>query len=223
MQLSHEKSFDRRVLYYAARAYCSQRKRDILYQDLKDVYFLAITHFSPFPYKKHWLSRLGIKDIDTNEHDIRALQLFFLQIPLFQKGKEELSTMTLREKWVYFLKYAEETSERDLEQVIGKDDILGRAYEELNRYAWSEEDLNYYESIEMKQAADRGVQEALKEISYEEGEKVGIEKGIEKGRKEGEREERRRIARSLLPMMGPEEIAKVTGLSVEEIKKLKMS
>ena len=63
----------------------------------------------------------------------------------------------------------------------------------------------------------------VRELSQETQNGRYREKGQKEGRKEGEREERRRIARSLLPMMGPEEIAKVTGLSVEEIKKLKMS
>ena len=216
MQLSHEKSFERRALYYAARAYCSQRKKEILYQDLRDVYFLAITDFAPFPYKKHWLSRLGVKDIDTHEHDIRALQLFFLQMPLFKKKKEDLPTMTLPEKWVYYLKYAEQTVENDLEGIIGKDQILGRAYEELNRYAWSEEELNDYESIEMKQAADRAVQEAARDKGREEGEKIGIAKGEQIGIVKANRE----LARRLLQkgVMSLDEVVEVTGLSLDEVK-----
>ena len=37
MQISHEKGFDRRALYYAARAYCSQRTSNKKFHDLKDV------------------------------------------------------------------------------------------------------------------------------------------------------------------------------------------
>ena len=102
MQLSHEKGFDRRALYYAARAYCSQRTKKKKFKDLKDVYFLAITDFAPFPKKETWLSRIGLKDLETNEHDIEAIQLFFMQLPLFKKTKKDLEKMGLREKWAYF-------------------------------------------------------------------------------------------------------------------------
>jgi len=128
MQVSHEKGFDRRALYYAARAYCSQRTRDRKFQDLKDVYFLAITDFAPFPKKKTWISRIGLKDLETDEHDIEAIQLLFMQLPLFTKTKKDLKKMTLREKWAYFFKYADETHEADLDQIIGEDKILKRAY-----------------------------------------------------------------------------------------------
>ena len=109
MQVSHEKAFDKRALYYAARAYCSQRVDGATFQDLNDVYFLAITDFAPFPNKTTWFSRIGLKDLDTNEHDIEAIQLFFMQLPLFNKNLKELKTT--QEKWAYFFKHADETKE----------------------------------------------------------------------------------------------------------------
>ena len=209
MQLSHEKGFDRRALYYAARAYCSQRTKNKRFHDLKDVYFLAITDFAPFPKKKAWLSRIGLKDLDTNEHDIEAVQLFFMQLPLFKKTKKDLKTMSLREKWAYYFKYAEETTEEDLKKIIGKDFIIQRAYEELDRFGWSEKELNNYESVEMKKAADA----AVKEAAFEKGE----EKGLEKGRDERAKEIALAMLKENLPL---DQISKLTGLSVEEIKTL---
>lgn len=211
MQLSHEKGFDRRALYYAARAYCSQRTKKKKFHDLKDVYFLAITDFAPFPKKKSWLSRIGLKDLETNEHDINAIQLLFMQLPLFKKTKKDLKNMTLREKWVYFFKYADETTEEDLEKVIGEDQIIKRAYEELDRFSWSEKELNNYESIEMKKAADEAVKEAMFE--------KGIEKGIEKGHQEGRDQRSIEIALAMLKEDIPiNQVSKLTSLSVEEIQ-----
>ncbi|NGX61623.1 MAG: hypothetical protein K940chlam9_01110 [Chlamydiae bacterium] len=208
MQISHEKGFDRRALYYAARAYCSQRTRNKKFHHLKDVYFLAITDFAPFPKKKSWFSRIGLKDLDTNEHDIDAIQLFFIQLPLFKKTKKDLDTMTLREKWAYFFKHADETSEADIEKASGGDEIIKRAYEELNRFSWSEKDLNYYESVEMKKAAD----EAVREAAYE--------KGMEKGRLEGIRKTAQGMLKHGLPV---EEIATITGLSEAAVRSLSVT
>lgn len=206
MQISHEKGFDRRALYYAARAYCSQRVKGKQFHHLKDVYFLAITDFKPFPSKKSWLSRIGFKDLDTNEHDIKAIQLFFMQLPLFKKTKNNLKTMTLREKWAYFFKYADETTEEDLNNIIGQDTIIKRAYDELDRFSWTEKELNNYESVEMKQAADAAVKEAA------------FEKGQDRGREEGRKEEKLEIAQVLLKQGLPtQQIAEATGLTIEEI------
>ena len=205
MQLSHEKGFDRRALYYAARAYCSQRTKKKKFHDLKDVYFLAITDFSPFPKKKTWLSRIGLKDLETNELDIDAIQLLFMQLPLFKKTKKDLKGMSLREKWAFFFKYADETKEEELQKIIGQDEIIKRAYEELDRFSWSEKALNNYESIEMKKAADAAVKEAA------------FEKGIEKGEKKKALEVALVLLRQLLSL---EQISEATGLTIEEIESL---
>jgi predicted transposase/invertase (TIGR01784 family) len=185
MQLSHEKGFDKRALYYASKAYCSQRTDQIPYCDLNDVYFLAITNFIPFPNKKHWLSHIGLTDLQTNEHDIPAIQLFFMQLPLFTKTERDLATMTIKEKWAYFFKYAHTVKEEDMAQIIGQDAIIQRAYDELNRFHWTREELRTYDSIEMKQAADLAVIAAAIDIGQEKGIAIGKEEGIAIGKEEG--------------------------------------
>jgi len=218
MQVSHEKGFDRRALYYAARAYCAQRTTKKKFHDLKDVYFLAITDFAPFPKKKAWLSRIGLKDLETNEHDIEAIQLLFMQLPLFKKTKKDLKKMSLMEKWAYFFRYAEETKEEDLDAIIGKDTILKKAYEELNRFGWSEKELNNYESVEMKKAAD----EAVLEAAYEKGEVKGHAEGLVEGLAQGESLKAKKIAQALLRQgLSKKQISQATGLSFEEISALK--
>ncbi len=230
MQVSHERGFDRRALYYAARAYCSQRTRNHKFHDLKDVYFLAITDFAPFPKKKEWLSRIGLKDLKTGEHDIGAIQLLFMQLPLFKKNKAHLKNMTLCEKWAYFFKYADETTEADLEKLVGEDQIIKKAYEALNRFGWSEKELNYYESIEMKIAANEAVREAAFEKGHftghakghAEGRAEGCAEGRAEGDAEGRAQERMEIARLLIKQeLPPRQIAQATGLSLEAIQDLK--
>jgi len=64
-----------------------------------------------------------------------------MQLPFFTKTKEEMQTMSLREKWAYFFKYAEETTEKDLEILVERDEIIKRAYDELDRFGWSAQEL----------------------------------------------------------------------------------
>jgi len=180
------------------------------FKDLKDVYFLAITNFSPFPHKTSWFSRIGLKDLDTNEHDISGIQLFFMQLPLFKKTKKDFVTMAIREKWAYFFKHANETSEEDLKKIIENDAIIKRAYEELDRFSWSEMELHDYESVEMKKDADEAVLDAA------------IEAALDKGEKRGEIKRAKSIVFKMLKLSLPvEEIVEVTGLSREEVDSLK--
>ena len=202
MQLGRESGFQKRALYYAAKTYCGQRTSKVKYKDLKDVYFLAITGFKPFPRKKNWISHIALQDVDTNEIAISDIQLFFLQLPLFKKTKKDIPTMTIKEKWAFFLKYAEETTEEEVAALIAKDEIIKRAYDELNRFNWSEEELQDYESVEMKQAADRAINETHEEI----------------GKKEGRNERSIEIVKNLLKMgLSEEDISKATDLSPKKL------
>ncbi|MCY6356158.1 Rpn family recombination-promoting nuclease/putative transposase [Clostridium sp. ZS2-4] len=55
----------------------------------------------------------------------------------------------------------------------------------------------------------------------EEREKAGIQKGIQKGIEEGRKEEKIAIARNLLDLLDAQTIAEKTGLTVDEVKKMK--
>jgi predicted transposase/invertase (TIGR01784 family) len=111
----------------------------------------------------------------------------------------------MTEKWAYFFKHAEETTEEELSKIIGDDLILGRAYEELNRFSWTLEQLREYNSVDMKRWADKGVLEAA------------IEDGINKGKTE----EKFEIAeKMIIAGMSLEDIGKFTGLSIKELSTL---
>jgi hypothetical protein len=73
-------------------------------------------------------------------------------LPKFPKTKED-QLENIVEKWIYFFKYAEETSERELERIIGSDVIIKKAYEELSRFNWSEKEFIAYER-EVKRIRD---------------------------------------------------------------------
>ena len=64
--------------------------------------------------------------------------------------------------------------------------------------------------------------EYAKEIAHEEGREEGLEEGLAKGREEGLEDAKQKIAINLLQLGTPCDIvAKATGLSLEEVAKLK--
>ncbi|MEY2393641.1 transposase, partial [Wolbachia endosymbiont of Tettigetta isshikii] len=98
------------------------------------------------------------------------------------------------------------TSERELERIIGSDVIIKKAYEELNRFNWSEKEFIAYEQ-EIKRIRDEKAVLAQK-----------LDDATEKGRKEGKIE----VAKNLLKAgVSIDIIAQTTGLLKAEIAQLK--
>ncbi|GFR25196.1 uncharacterized protein YlbG [Trichonephila clavata] len=117
------------------------------------------------------------------------------------------------EKWAYFFRYAEETSEEELEKIIGSDFIIKKAYEELNRFNWSEKEFIAYEQ-EIKRILDEQAVLAQRlDDSTEQGKKIGKEEGKIEGKIE--------VAKAMLANnVDVNTIVKFTGLSISEIKEL---
>ena len=183
MQVAKSKGFEKRAQYYAAKAYISQMDRgDTKYQNLKEVIFLAIADFVMFPDKQDYKSDHVILDKASYEHDLKDFSFTFLELGKFNKHKDDLKTMI--EKWSYYFKHADETSERELHEIFEQDTIIRKAYEELNRFSWNEEELRAYDQ-EIKRERDN---EAVMDEKLYQAEIKGLERGIEKGRLEGKAE-----------------------------------
>ena len=203
MQVAKEKGFEKRAQYYASKAYISQANAGGEDHNLREVIFLAIAEFVMFPKKKQWKSEHVILDRNSYEHDLKDFSFTFLELPKFQKSIAELSTIS--DKWMYFFKNAEETTESDLEKLVGKDMIIERAYDELDRFHWNEEELLTYDQAEKYE----GAYIASMAQKYDEGLEKGLEKGIEK------------VARNMLSKgIDVETIASVTGLTEKAIRGL---
>ncbi len=126
------------------------------------------------------ISSHTIRDEKTNEHDLKDFQFIFIELPKFPKSREE-QLENVVDRWLFFFKYAEETNEKDLDKIVGSDVIIKRAYEEMNKFNWSEEELLAYEQMK-KRIMDEIDAFAQK---FDEGVRVGHEKGRQEGRQEG--------------------------------------
>lgn len=227
IQVASEAGFAKRAQYYAAKAYISQRNKKVDYKDLQSVTFLGIMGFNLFPEKETYLSHHVILDKATLEHDLKDFSFSFLELPKFTKTKQQL--VTVIERWAYFFKHAKKTQAADMALVVGSDVIIQRAYAELNEFNWSEEDLRIYNSIEMKQSADRSVLQTAfaegKQAGIIEGKQAGLlegeQAGIRKGEHTGREAEREAMARSLYALgVDIHIIHTVTSISKETLDEL---
>ncbi len=134
MQVAPTKGFQKRAQYYAAKAYSRQlnsgQEEDGIYQNLKEVIFIAIADCIIFPDKSEYKSDHVILDKNNYDHDLQDFSFTFIELPKFKKDKiEELSNIV--EKWVFFFKNAAKTSEEDLKKLIGSDLVIEQAYDAL--------------------------------------------------------------------------------------------
>ncbi|QTG98250.1 Rpn family recombination-promoting nuclease/putative transposase [Wolbachia endosymbiont of Rhagoletis indifferens] len=225
MQVAKTKGFEKRAQYYAAKAYSRQADKGDQYHDLKEIIFIAIADCILFPDKSEYKSKHTIRDEDTNEHDLKDFYFIFIELPKFPKTKED-QLSSIVEKWVYFFRYADETSEEELERIIGSDLIIKRAYEELNRFNWSEKEFIAYEQ-EIKRIRDEQAVLAQKlddatQKGRQEGRQEGIQIGHQKGREEGEKQAKIAVAKNLLKAgVSTDIISQTTGFSHSEISQLK--
>jgi len=204
MQVVKGQGFEKRAQYYAAKAYSRQLMEGDQYSKLKEIIFLAITNFIMFPDKTDYKSDHVILDKKTHDHDLKDFSFTFLELPKFHKSIDELSGMI--EKWSYFFKHAEDTAEDDLVKIIGSDAIIRRAYEELNRYSWTETELNTYEQEEKRELDAIAIREQQLATGRAEGEAMG------------RFDEKKEMARKMIKRgLSIDMVIEDTGLTREEI------
>ncbi|UJQ21478.1 Rpn family recombination-promoting nuclease/putative transposase [Wolbachia endosymbiont of Delia radicum] len=228
-QLARDKGFEKRAQLYAAKAYSRQLDKSGNYIDLQKVFFIAISNCNLLPEEVDYISTHNIRDIKTNGHYLKDLQFVFIELPKFTKNRvEQLENTT--ERWCFFFKYAEETTDEDLKKIAAEAPIIKLAYDELDRFRWNEKDLIAYEerilsvqkekailAQKLDDATQKGRQEGILI-----GEERGIKIGAEKGREEGEKQTKIAVAKnSLKAGVSIDVIAQITDLSHSEILQLK--
>jgi len=213
MQVAKIAGFEKRAQYYAAKTYCAHFGQGGEYRDLKKVIFLAITDYVMFSQKTHFKSDHIILDNTTHEHDLKDFWFTFVELPKFTKTLKQLET--IEDQWYYFLKHADESS--NIAEILAHNPEIKEAYGILDRYKWTESELQWYEKIIMNTADAKGMLDAAQET----GMQIGIQKGRQEGLQEGLQNARFDMARKMLSNgLSMDQVIQITGLSKEEIEDL---
>ncbi len=105
-------------------------------------------------------------------------------MPKFNLNEDELQTVA--EKWIYFFKNA-----KDLQIIPSKikDPNIIDAFDVLERYGWTKQELELYDTIAIYRQDERGRVEEGYNTGFVQGKNegidIGIKKGLEKGIQEG--------------------------------------
>jgi predicted transposase/invertase (TIGR01784 family) len=201
MQIKDNPGFDKRALYYTAKAYTAQIHKGDDYPKLNQVIFIGILDFNSFD-GEHYLTRHLILNKETLQQELRDFEFNFIELRKFNKQENELNSLV--EKWIYFIKNAGNLSL--IPQSAEAIPELKEAYTQATMNTWSQEELEVYEYWQIRDAADRyGLEE-----KFEKGFAQGIEQGVEKGKME--------VARNLQAAgLAVEVIMQATGLSREQV------
>jgi predicted transposase/invertase (TIGR01784 family) len=207
MQVADKEGFVKRTQYYAARDYSMQIESGEQYPLLRPTHFVGILNFN-CTTNPNYFSHHGTIDLETGEHLLKDVQYFFIELLKFRKTINDLQT--LMDKWVYFIKNAE-----NLEMIPSgiKDEGLQTAYTEADKHNWS--------PLELKAYDDAGVRDAdlVQERIF--AENVGKEKGKVEGKAEAEAIAARDTEAMILEMkeegMTIKQIAKITKKTEEEV------
>jgi predicted transposase/invertase (TIGR01784 family) len=227
MQVARSKGFEKRAQYYAAKAYVNQMKEGDAYHDLKEIIFVAITDFVMFPEKKDYRSNHVTLDKDSLHHDLKDFSFCFLELPKFTKTIDELTSNM--DKWMYFFKHAPENTAVEMVKAMGENTAIRDAYKVVDRYFWSEKEINTYDHVKKIDMDNKAVMEAALDQQYAEGTMKGRMEGRVEGRVEGRMEGKVEGKYEALQVvveklrarnMSVDEITMITGLSAKEIEEI---
>lgn len=203
LQRSKQKYFKDRGLYYTTFPIQEQSKKGDWDYRLKKIFFVGILEFEMEEHKENqnYLTKVQLCNTETKDVFYDKLTYYYIEIPKFKKQEEELSNHL--EYWLYFLKNLNDLTE--IPKKFREDKVITEAFN-IAEFLALDKDRQFAYSQDLKARLDyKNAFDYAKEIAKREGEK---QKAIE-------------IAKNLLDVLDVETISIKTGLSIEEIEKLK--
>ena len=202
MQVLNVESFGKRVLYNAAKTYAFQLQKGEGYRMLKPVIALTLTDFEMFPNSEQLISRFIYKEASTNLiYTDNNIELVFVELPKFTKEVDQLETIA--DKWIYFMKYARTIT--DVPPVMDSVPEIHQAFGIANQVNLTPDELADIERREMFIYDQQGA----------------ILQAVQEARQEARQAEKQAIARQLLDRLDDATISQTTGLSIEDVRKLR--
>jgi len=211
MQVSKQLFYGKRALYYWSKVYSEQLEKHEPYYKLNKTIGIHLLDFNYFQDERYF-RKITLKDDETNEiyKELDYEELYFIEMKKFQKDYSELTN--LMERWISFLNKAYEIEKGKIPAEMSEPEII-KAVEQLGTIYFDNEERVIYEA-EKKSMMDLESQIYTATV-------IGREEGMEKGREEGAKAEKIEIAKKLLDVLDMETISLKTGLTIEEIEKLK--
>ena len=200
-------------VYYLCDLHSSQSaKGKKRYDQLSQTYQITFCSYTVFPEKEEYYHSFSLRNDEDNELLTDAIHIIFVELSKLRKVlKKPVSKMTDLEKWVIFLRYADEPKYRDIvNEIIASKGEIAVAANLLMGISKDERERAIFRSRRMYRT------------DYESDMATSWDNGKAEGIREGEHSKGIEVAREMIADGEPDEkIAKYTGLNLSEIKDLR--
>ena len=199
MQISDQDYYDKRALYYWSKLYIGQLSSGVIYSKLEKTICINILNFTCIEGEEAYHNTYKLHNTKSKNKFLDDLEIHFIELT---KYHQELKN--LLDKWILFLKEGNLFKElpKELEEVHS----IKKAMEVLEHMSLNKEEREAYEA----------------RLGWLMDEELALEKAEKKGIEKGEKKKAIEIAKSLLDILDIETIALKTGLTIEEVKQLKI-
>ncbi|NMF05028.1 Rpn family recombination-promoting nuclease/putative transposase [Clostridium beijerinckii] len=206
MQIAEQGYYDKRALYYWSKVYSDQIESGDDFELLRKTIGINILDFN-YLKEEDFHNIYRMYNEKTKEEFSDLFEMHFIELNKFKKDYKDIKTAL--DRWVSFLNRAYEIDKDEIPKELGEDENIKIAIEKLDIMYLDKEEREIYEND-------------LKALRIHKAEiKTAEEKGIKKGREEGEKKKAFEIAKNLLDVLDNETIAIKTGLTIDEIEKLR--
>ena len=196
---------------YAGRLYSEQLGRGESYKKLNPVYSLIFTtqNLKEFAEVKDDYRHVCNIRRTKKPEVVMSRGMCFVIVELGKITGDLTGMESTRDDWAYIIKNSKNLRVEDCKQLLKKGGEMAEALKHL----WDISQDKKLRAAAISRDKERRDRIAEKIDAREEGRQEGIEKGIEKGRRE--------IAlKALADGADPKFVAKITGLTLAEVKKL---
>jgi len=216
LQARPQANFGKRCQFYASITLVKQmdNAENKNYEKLAPVILIGILDFVMFKRHDRFHCHHYLADRVDGVQDLKLMEFHFIELPKFTKTETELENDM--ERWIYFFKNSGERNIRP-ESITKKNKAIDDAFGLLDSFNWTKNEMFAYDRwLDIQRMNEDAEATAIKTKFAE-----GVAKGKAEGRAEGVAEKAIAIARAMLSEgISATIIAKVTGLTVEEIKSL---
>lgn len=216
MQMLWTEAFKQRVLFNASKAFVRQLDKKRKYELLQPVYSLNLVNETFMKdYPDEFIHNYSVVHELHSDEIIEGLHFTFVELPKFQAHSLKEKKMAVL--WLRFLTEIDEQTKQAPQELLDNPETR-KALKAVEESAMTKNELLAYEDFWDKLGAERLLFVDSNRINREEGRT----EGRAEGRAEGIIEGCAKVAKNLLNLgMALDEVAKVTGLDIETIEKMK--
>ena len=216
MQMLWTEAFKQRVLFNASKAFVRQLDKKRKYELLQPVYSLNLVNETFMKdYPDEFIHNYSVVHELHSDEIIEGLHFTFVELPKFQAHSLKEKKMAVL--WLRFLTEIDEQTKQAPQELLDNPETR-KALKAVEESAMTKNELLAYEDFWDKLGAERLLFVDSNRINREEGRTEGRAEGRAEGIIEGCAE----VAKNLLNLgMALDEVAKVTGLDIETIEKMK--